>query len=126
MIRAIIRGLGSAEAPMQTQQPDNQKNLLLAIILSVVVLLGWQVFFANPKLKEEQERLRRSQQEAANQTTGGPAPGSQAPVAPGVTPPGTPTPPAPTRGAALAASPRITIDTPSLRGSIALKGARID
>jgi YidC/Oxa1 family membrane protein insertase len=110
---------------MQTQQPDNQKNLLLAIILSVVVLLGWQVFFANPKLKEEQERLRRSQQEAANQTTGVPAPGIQAPVAPGVAPPGTPTP-APTREAALAASPRITIDTPSLRGSIALKGARID
>jgi YidC/Oxa1 family membrane protein insertase len=111
---------------MQTQQPDNQKNLLLAIILSVGVLLGWQVFFANPKLKEEQERLRRSQQETAERTTGVPSPGSQAPTAPGVKPPGTPTAPALTREAALAASPRIRIDTPSLRGSLALKGARLD
>src|SRR5918999_3975343 len=109
MIRAIIRGLGSAEAPMQTQQPDNQKNLLLAIILSVVVLLAWQVFYAGPKVKEEQERQRRSQQETVNRTTGVPAPGSQAPTAPGVAPPGTP---APTRAAALAASPRIPVDTP--------------
>ncbi|MGB0085425.1 MAG: membrane protein insertase YidC, partial [Rhodomicrobiaceae bacterium] len=31
-----------------------------------------------------------------------------------------------TREAALAASPRVEIDTPSLRGSISLKGARID
>jgi YidC/Oxa1 family membrane protein insertase len=35
-------------------------------------------------------------------------------------------PVAQTREAALATSPRIAIDTPSLRGSIALKGARID
>ena len=31
-----------------------------------------------------------------------------------------------TREAALAASPRVQIDTPSVAGSIALKGARID
>ena len=42
---------------------DNQKNLLLAIVLSVVVLLVWQVFYAGPKLKEEQERRQRIQQE---------------------------------------------------------------
>src|ERR671915_254942 len=106
---------------MQTQQPDNQKNLLLAIILSVGVLLGWQVFYAGPKMKEEQERLRRSQQEAAQQTT---PPTSQSPTAPRVTAPGASVTPALTREAALAASPRIAIETPSLRGSIALKGAR--
>ena len=107
---------------MQTQQPDNQKNLLLAIILSVGVLLGWQIFYANPKVKQEQERLRRSQPETAQQTT----PTSQSPTAPGVTAPGAPITPAVTREAALAVSPRIAIDTPSLRGSIALKGARLD
>ena len=31
-----------------------------------------------------------------------------------------------TRDQALAASPRVAIDTPSLKGSIALKGGRID
>jgi YidC/Oxa1 family membrane protein insertase len=111
---------------MQPQPPDNQKNLLLAIILSVGVLLAWQVFYANPKLKEEQERLRRSQQETAERTTGVPSPGGQAPAAPGVRPPGTQMAPTLTREAALAASPRIVVGTPSLRGSIALKGARLD
>ena len=28
------------------QDQDNQKNLLLAIVLSVAVLLGWQMFYA--------------------------------------------------------------------------------
>ena len=45
------------------QDKDNQKNLLLAIVLSVAVLLAWQFFYAGPKLKEEQERQARSQQE---------------------------------------------------------------
>ena len=44
---------------------DNQKNLLLAIVLSVAVLLGWQLFYAGPKLKEEQERRQRIQQQQA-------------------------------------------------------------
>src|SRR5438034_298076 len=42
---------------------DNQKNLLLAIVLSVGVLLAWQMFYAGPKLKEDQERRQRIQQE---------------------------------------------------------------
>ena len=42
---------------------DNQKNLLLAIVLSVGVLLAWQVFYAGPKLKDDQERRQRIQQE---------------------------------------------------------------
>ena len=41
------------------QDKDSQKNLLVAIVLSVAVLLGWQVFYAGPKLKEEQERRGR-------------------------------------------------------------------
>ena len=48
------------ETPMDQ---DNQKNLLLAIVLSVAVLLVWQMFYAGPKLKEEQERRQRIQQE---------------------------------------------------------------
>ena len=42
---------------------DNQKNLLVAIVLSVAVLLMWQMFYAGPKLKEDQERRQRIQQE---------------------------------------------------------------
>ena len=65
---------------------DNQKNLLLAIVLSVAVLLGWQFFYAGPKLKEEQERqarirLEQQQAQAKEQTP---------PNAPATTPAATP------------------------------------
>jgi YidC/Oxa1 family membrane protein insertase len=113
------------------QQDDNQKNLILAIVLSVAVLLGWQFFYAGPKMKEEQERRGRLQQTQTQQTQapGQPAPGagtqpgSSAPPVPGAVHPGTTTV---TRESALKAAPRVAIETPSLRGSISLKGGRID
>ena len=39
---------------MQSNQPEQQKNLILAIVLSMAVVFGWQYFYAGPKLKEEQ------------------------------------------------------------------------
>jgi YidC/Oxa1 family membrane protein insertase len=125
---------GEPRQRMQMQQPDNQKNLLLAILMSVGVLLLWQVLYAGPKLKEEQERQRRIQ---AEQQAKAPVPGAPGTV-PGVGQPPLPAgstpaaaPPvaavgAMTREQALKASPRIQIDTPSIAGSISLKGARID
>jgi YidC/Oxa1 family membrane protein insertase len=116
---------------------DNQKNLLLAIVLSVSILLAWQVFYAGPKLKEEQERRQRIQQEQQQQTQAKEQPGAPRPQAapgtaaqpgaqPGAAPAAAPAAPAATREDALAGTPRLKIDTPSLRGSIALKGGRID
>ena len=112
---------------------DNQKNLLLAIVLSVGVLLVWQVFYAGPKLKDDQERRQRIQQEQSQvkEQPGGP---TTAPAtAPGtVSQPGTAVPsaapvaPVATRDAAIETSPRLRIETPSLRGSISLAGGRID
>ena len=117
---------------MQTKQPDNQKNLLAAIILSVGVLLLWQVFYAGPKMQEEQARLRQAAAEAKQSapgpngsvpqpttTTGGPIP-----TAPGATATGTGA--VGSRDDALKLSPRVAIDTPRLTGSIALQGGRID
>jgi YidC/Oxa1 family membrane protein insertase len=115
---------------MQTQQPDNQKNLLLAIILSVGVLLAWQLLYAGPKLKEEQERARRSQQQTSGETVSGvpalPNAAGQNKAVPGAIASGAPAIPAMTREAALAGTPRVAVETPSLRGSVALKGARVD
>ena len=113
-------------------QPDNQKNLLIAIVLSIVVLLGWQMFYASPKMEEEQAR-RQTQQQTTNQS-GVPAPGTPAPATGVPTPGGVAAPGAAvgpgglalTREQALAASPRVAIDTPAVRGSVALKGGRID
>jgi YidC/Oxa1 family membrane protein insertase len=106
---------------------DN-KNTILAIALSALVLLGWQYFFAVPQEKARQEQLQAQQQK---QTVPTPAQPGQPPTQ-AVTPqiPGQANaPPAAAtidRPAALAASPRVAIATDSLQGSIALKGGRID
>lgn len=111
-------------------QDENQKNLLLAIVLSVCVLLGWQMFYAGPKMKQEQERVQRQQQTqpagGQGQAGGGAPvvqPGGSAPPVPGTAQSGAG---GLTREAALKVSPRVAISTPSLRGSVSLRGARID
>lgn len=113
-----------------SMKSDDNRNLLLAITLSVIVMVGWNYFFGMPKL--EQQR----QQQAQTQTAPG-QPGSTVlqPPAPGGTAPA-PTPAAPgstvsataklPRNEALALSPRVRIESPSLNGSIALIGGRID
>ena len=108
----------------------DQKNTIIAILLSVIVLIGWQYFFTGPQMEKQKAAQEAQQQQSQTQTqTPGvaPAPGTQ--TAPGTAPaPGVPTtrPGAAPRESVLAGSPRIQIDTPRLRGSIALKGARID
>ena len=112
---------------------DN-RNTILAVILSGLVLIGWQYFFNIPQM-EKQRAAEQAQTELAKAAKTTPATttpaGSTANPAPGAAPT-TPTANQPTttaivsRDAAIAASPRIKIETPLLTGSIALKGARID
>jgi YidC/Oxa1 family membrane protein insertase len=116
----------------------DQKNTLLAIVLSAVVLIVWQYFVGMPQMeKQKQEALLKQQQQQQQQVQqpgqppAAPAqPGQQAgaPPAPGAAPGTVPGVPgvAPTREAAIGASPRVQIDTPILRGSMALRGAQID
>jgi len=109
---------------------DN-KNTILAIVLSALVLLGWQYFFAGPQEKVRQEQLQAQQQKQnvptstqPSQPTPSPAQ-SGSPQVPGQA--NAPAPGAPVdRAAALAHSPRVPILTESVQGSIALKGGRID
>ncbi len=109
---------------------DN-KNTILAIALSALVLLGWQYFFAMPQEKARQEQLQ-AQQQAQKQNAPTPAQPGQAPATqagPAQMPGQASAPAAATpidRAAALAASPRVAIATGSVQGSIALKGGRID
>src|SRR5688572_16779131 len=98
-----------------------QRNLLLAIVLSVGILIGFQFLL-----------------EKFHPVTPPPAPSQTAPsqTAPGTPPmpvPGSATapavPPAPTaatRQQAIAEQPRLRINTPRLHGSMALTGGRID
>jgi len=112
---------------------DN-KNTILAIALSALVLIAWQFFFAMPQEKARQEKLQAEQLAQKQQTSAQPSqPGQSVPIP---AQPGlpqalgqaaqTPADVAANRGAALAKSPRVPIATDSLQGSIALKGGRID
>jgi YidC/Oxa1 family membrane protein insertase len=107
---------------------DN-RNTILAVILSGLVLLGWQYFFNIPQMeKQRAAQLAQSQMTKPAQEAG-PAPQSGTEPAPSANAPPSnqPTSAAPVnRDTAVAATPRVKIETPRLSGSISLKGARID
>ena len=110
---------------------EDNRNLLLAITLSVVVLLGWQYFYGVPQMEKQKQIAQQNQQTQTPVVTPGassvPAPGVSGqpgvPATPGAVPA---TPAVETRAQALARSPRVQVDTPKISGSIALTGARID
>ncbi len=112
------------------QQNDNNRNMILAIVLSVVVLFGWQFFVAGPQLEQAQRRAEIQQQEqvaqkaAADAALNAPAVEGQpaaTPVNNGVTQAFA------DRQTAIAASSRVKIETASaLSGSINLTGGRLD
>ena len=116
----------------------DQKNTLVAILLSGLVLIAWQYFFGMPQYEKQRQQQAQQQQAQQQPAPGQPGPGQatpgpggpQAPPGAPQTGPQVPGQPAPSaqlsREALIAASPRVAIDTPRLKGSIALKGARID
>src|SRR6266481_2443149 len=113
---------------------DN-RNTILAVILSGLVLIAWQFFYNMPQM-EKQRAAERAQSElvkpaaqggstatptATPQTGAAPSPAANAPAA------NQAAAAAPvSRETAIASAPRIRIDTPRVSGSISLKGARID
>ena len=116
---------------------DN-RNTILAVILSGLVLIGWQYFFNIPQM--EKQRATEQAQKQLQSDNPASTPNAAPAMTPGSTPPqpGTTTPssppaianataqPAVSRESAIAASSRIRIETPQLNGSISLKGARLD
>jgi YidC/Oxa1 family membrane protein insertase len=101
----------------------DQKNLIVAIVLSVLIIMGWQ--YAFPPTKPPVNTTTQ-QQTTTPGTAGMPQAPSGQPVAPGAQPATAAAPQIVSRKEALARSPRVTFDTPELTGSISLKGARID
>lgn len=100
--------------------PEN-RNLILAITLSMAVLFGWQVFFVGPELEREAAR----QQVIAEQIAAADAE-SRSTLADSAG--GTAAMPAAGGDDATTAveAPLITIDAPQIAGSISLAGLRID
>ncbi len=114
---------------------SDNRNTILAVILSGLVLIGWQYFYNMPQM-EKQRAAQQAQSELAKpapqpgsttspattpQTGATPAPSANAPAT------NQPASAAPVdRNTAIASTPRVKIDTPRVTGSISLKGARID
>jgi YidC/Oxa1 family membrane protein insertase len=100
---------------------NDSKNLILAVVLSAIVLLGWS-WAANkyfPTANPPSTKVEAGKQQ--------PLPEPQAPAQPqGQSPAASAPKTLQSLSAALASSPRVAIRTPSLSGSINLKGAQID
>src|ERR1700722_9490710 len=110
---------------------EDTRNLFLAIPRPVLVMAAWQYFYAGPLYQREHQAQMEANQAntaAPNEAQPTGAPTALPPGAPAAaTPPGAPIREAPgTVSQVLAASPRIVIDTPSVGGSIDLKGGKID
>ncbi|MGB6964578.1 MAG: membrane protein insertase YidC [Xanthobacteraceae bacterium] len=117
------------------------KNTIIAIALSLVVMVGWQIFIAYPQMEKQRKQDALKQQEQSQVQPGQAQPGQAQsgqqtqpgqPNANTATPqiPGAPSAAAPSQAASresvIAATPRIAISTPRLGGSIDLKGGRVD
>jgi YidC/Oxa1 family membrane protein insertase len=93
---------------------NDSKNLILAALLSALVLIGW-TWAANryfPTANPPSSKVVAGKQQPLPQPAAQPVPASPKATQ--------------TIAAALASTPRISIRTPSLLGSINLKGAQID
>ncbi|HEY3910314.1 MAG TPA: membrane protein insertase YidC [Stellaceae bacterium] len=105
-----------------------QRNLLIAIVVSVGILIGFQFLFErmHPPPAPHVATTSSSQATGSAPATSGatPAPGVAAPATGAASALAARAPL--TRAAAVAAQPRVKIDTPRVHGSIALVGARID
>src|SRR5216683_5029523 len=101
-----------------------QRNLLIAIVLSVGILITFQFAFERLRPPQPPGSLPGTPVTTSPSPTAGSAPPSTggSTTAPGVAPAQAAQP----REAALAEQPRVKINTPRLHGSIDLTGARLD
>jgi YidC/Oxa1 family membrane protein insertase len=125
---------------------QQNRNYIVAIALSVLVLVAWQFLYLGPKVEQEraaQEALKAQQaaQQTQQQPAGTSSPSAQTSSGSADLPqtgtgtattglPGSSVEPSGSTGisreASLGQSKRITIETPALSGSINLNGARFD
>ncbi len=96
---------------------NENRNLILAVVLSAMVLLGWEYFIAQPQMQAERARQAFLHRAETQPERGVSAPKTVSRAGTGEL----------SRTQALTASgARIAIDTPTLDGSLTLRGARFD
>lgn len=93
-------------------EANDQRNFMVAIVLMVVFLLGYQTFILGP---QERARSAQRQRAAAERTITAPKPANVELR-----------PPAAVVAEEASSGARVAFDAPSVNGSILLKGARID
>ncbi|MGL4810443.1 MAG: membrane protein insertase YidC [Beijerinckiaceae bacterium] len=105
---------------------QDNRSFILALALSFVVIMGWNYFVGVPAANKPKEIAQ--QQQAAQNTPLANQTGQPTATAGGATAPGSINPVAAVepREAVLARSARVRIDTPTISGSIALMGGRLD
>jgi YidC/Oxa1 family membrane protein insertase len=93
---------------------NDNRNMLLAIVLSALVLLGWGLLSDKifPTAGPQTQQVENGKLKPVPQPTASPVPNTPTAIR--------------DRAIVLAETPRVRIQTPSLQGSINLKGARFD
>ncbi|TWA90795.1 protein translocase subunit yidC [Azospirillum brasilense] len=104
----------------------DQRNLILAIALSIAILLGFQYFYDGPRVKQQQAAQQAAQTEQSVAPGAATAPGAAPGSVPGTAAPATVRDRAGLLAEQMAAGTRVKINTPSLHGSVNLVGGRID
>ena len=92
---------------------DQNKNLILATVLSFLVILGWYTLFPPPE-PEQAPETAISETAPAGDTAGAPSASADAVAETAA------------EDAEAAEAPRVAINTPRVTGSISLQGGRID
>jgi YidC/Oxa1 family membrane protein insertase len=90
---------------------DQNRNVILALVLSFAILFGWQ--FLMPKRVPPPRPQQQEQQEAGHPAAGAPSTTAEAETEK-------------PRADVLAETPRVQIKTPTLSGSISLVGSQLD
>ncbi|MDO1559164.1 membrane protein insertase YidC [Brevundimonas sp. 2R-24] len=96
---------------------NNARNTIIFFVLAVTLLIGYQVLVLGPAAERRRAAQENARAEQVQNPDANPGAGLTAPTE-GVV--------HVDRRQAVSASPRVAIQTPSLRGSISLRGARID
>jgi YidC/Oxa1 family membrane protein insertase len=93
---------------------ENQRNMILAIVLSAIVLIGWSFASSHffPTANPPATKIEGGKEKVVANPAADPAADSPAAIR--------------NRTVVLGETPRVVIKTPLLSGSINLKGARID
>jgi YidC/Oxa1 family membrane protein insertase len=120
----------ASSLPPPQGDPRDTKNLFIAIVLSLVVIVGWQYIYEKPrqdalKAQQAEQQLQTALTSAATDVMSVPVPATD--TAPTVTAALADVPGALlTREQALAQAPRVKISSDQVHGSINLQGARFD